>query len=74
MSANTNPVQELVKKHKDIIWPDDPKFNKSSRYDWRNYVPQELQLVWPKLGLEARMTVYVMASKSANDAMMFADA
>lgn len=72
-TVSRQSVSELIKKHKEIVWPDDPKFNKASRYDWRNYVPEDIQTLWPSLGLEARTVVFVMAEKAANDWMSRAD-
>jgi hypothetical protein len=59
-------VAKLVKQHEEAVWEDDPKFDKARKYhDWRNYVPQEIQKVWPDLGLEARVMVYIAAEHQA---------
>jgi hypothetical protein len=67
----TTPPEDLViaarqldPKVFDVIdrarWDDD---NDDALLDWRLYVPRELRKLWGRLGLEARLAVYITAKR-----------
>lgn len=61
-----NELREAAKMTKAIEDEiNNPEFNESDtglpERDWRRYVPEELREIWPKLGAEARLSIYIMA-------------
>lgn len=57
--------EEIIKTSIDI---DKPEFEKASKiHDWRNYVPTELQIHWPKLTIRERQIIILMAQWPADN-------
>lgn len=47
---------------------DDPQFAQASRvHEWRNYVPDVVQKLWPQLSLETRIIMYMAAENAASN-------
>ena len=45
-----------------------PEFEKTTRvHDWRNYIPNTLQAVWPMLEFETRLVAVIMADEQASN-------
>lgn len=44
-----------------------PDWNRAGRvHDWRNYVPEDLQCLWPELAMETKLVIFLMAEAQAN--------
>lgn len=44
-----------------------PRWEEKNRvYDWRNYIPKELQNIWKDLSADARTVAYYMAKENAD--------
>jgi len=70
------PIEALKLKrgysaHEVLIFLCNPEFAKADRiHNWRNYVPDEIIMLWDNLGEEARMVAYVIASEQADKEWM----
>ena len=61
-------VCKIIREYRNIGNTDDPEFSKSRKvYDWRIHVPNEIAEIWKDLTVEARVMVYLTATKYAND-------
>jgi len=45
-----------------------PQFDKSSKYDWKRFVPEDVRHLWPTMSYESRVVAKVFAEQVANQA------
>lgn len=62
-------IHELIRRHKELGLTDDPKFDKACKWDWRNYVPDEIKTVWKDMTVESRIMVYLTAETQCQHEM-----
>ena len=54
--------KELIEIMENPLWEE-----RGSVHDWRNYVPESVQEIWPYLGWGARALAVIMADEQAGD-------
>jgi hypothetical protein len=65
-AARTDPDVETLTPFKLKAILDEPHFEIEDRmHSWRNYVPDYLKALWPKLSVDQRLIIYIMAQRQA---------
>jgi len=56
-------LKELMKINNDIAMDSKPQFDKSSKYDWKRFVPEDVRHLWPTMSYESRVVAKYLQNK-----------